>query len=162
MADLQALIEEFRAAYEAGQSPDLRAFLERASPGDRQTLAAELDSYLMTAPRRAWDAAAYAESPARRAVERAWDSLETSAEPLPELLPTLRTRAQLKRRELVQRLAETLGVAGREAKVGDYYHELEQGRLPMEGVSSRVFEALGEILGTSAERLRAAGAAMRP
>ncbi|HKJ35916.1 MAG TPA: hypothetical protein VKA36_05060, partial [Solirubrobacterales bacterium] len=50
----------------------------------------------------------------------------------------------------------------REQKVGDYYHELEQGRLPMEGVSGRVFDALGEILGTSAERLRAAGAAMRP
>jgi hypothetical protein len=162
MADLQALINEFRRAFEAGEGPNPQAILERASAEDRQTLAAEIDSYLMTAPRRAWDPAAYAESPARGVVERTWESLELSSEPLPELLPELRNRAAIKRKDLVARLARALGVGGQEAKVRDYYHELEQGLLPPRGVSSRVFEALAEILGTSADRLLAAGAATRP
>ena len=48
----------------------------------------------------------------------------------------------LKRRELVERLAAALGQQGREEKVASYYHEMEQGLLPSEGVSDRVLEAL--------------------
>ena len=42
-------------------------------------------------------------------------------------------------------------------KVAAYYHQMETGRLPSEGVSNRVLRALGEIVDESAERLRAAG-----
>src|SRR5438046_2361078 len=42
-------------------------------------------------------------------------------------------------------------------KVEGYYHEMEQGLLPSAGVSSRVLEALGEIVGASAQFLREVG-----
>ena len=37
---------------------------------------------------------------------------------------------------------------------------METGKLPSEGVSNRVLQALGEIVGESAERLRAAGSVL--
>jgi hypothetical protein len=162
MADPDALLEEFKAAYEAGGQPDLGEVLERASPEQRQTLQRRIDSYLMTAPRRAWNQAEYEASPARESVERVWQSLEGASGSWPELLPHLRHRARLKRRDLVSRLAAALDVGGREEKVAVYYNQMEHGRLPAEGISQRVFEALAEILGESAERIRNAGLGGRP
>jgi len=78
----------------------------------------------------------------------------------PSLLPRLRHRAHLKRSELVARLAEALGVRERADKVGSYYHAMELGSLPPDGVSDRVFEALGQIVGEPARRLRDAGRAL--
>ncbi len=54
----------------------------------------------------------------------------------------LRERAQVKRAELVERLAEALGRRPSEEKVASYYHEMEQGSLDSEGVSRAVLEAL--------------------
>ena len=78
----------------------------------------------------------------------------------PALLPRLRDRAQLRRAEVVARLACALGVGDREARVAAYYHAMEQGTLPASGVSDRVLEALARIVGSSASALRAAGASM--
>ena len=75
----------------------------------------------------------------------------------PSLLPWLRDRAKVRRGELVKRLAEALGVGDREPKVAAYYHQMEQGQLPSAGVSNRVLEALGRIVGASTEALRRAG-----
>jgi hypothetical protein len=78
------------------------------------------------------------------------------------VLPRARNDAQLPRETLVARLAQALGVAGREQKVATYYHRMETGRLASEGVSSRVLEALSQIVGVPVERLRAAGQALLP
>ena len=61
------------------------------------------------------------------------------------------------RREVVERLAQGLGHPDETQQVAAYYHRMETGQLPAEGVSNRVLSTLGEILGESAERLRAAG-----
>ena len=45
-----------------------------------------------------------------------------------------RAKAQLKRSDLVARLAAALGAQDKQAKVGSYYHEMERGLLPSEGV----------------------------
>ena len=45
------------------------------------------------------------------------------------------------------------------AKVGAYYHQMEQGTLAAAGVSNRVLEALGQIVGETAQALREAGGA---
>ena len=45
-------------------------------------------------------------------------------------------------------------------KVAAYYHQMETGRLPSEGVSNRVLRALADIVDESAERLRAAGSVL--
>ena len=160
MADLRELVEEFATRFEAGDDPDPADWLKRADEAERQELAALIDSYLMTAPRRAWDPAAYESSLAKQAVDRVFESLEGVSGTWPELLPALRNRARVKRSELVRRLAEALGVGTGEPqveKVGLYYHRMEHGLLPAEGVSQRVIDALAGLVGASAEAIRAAG-----
>jgi hypothetical protein len=114
-----------------------------------------------TVSQRPYDAAAFESSPARALVDDLAEALELEAGTWKAVLPRLRDAARLRRSELVHRLAVQLGVGGREDKVARYYHEMEQGRLDPEGVSERVLAVLGELLGTSVERLREAGAAMR-
>ena len=80
----------------------------------------------------------------------------------PSVLPKLRRRAGVTRARLVEQLAGALGVVGREEKVGDYYHRMEQGRLPADGVSDRVLDALGRIVHEPAEALRRAGQSLGP
>lgn len=75
----------------------------------------------------------------------------------PAALPRLRRQARLRRDELVRRLAAKLGVAGREAKVGRYYHQMETGTLEPAAVSRRVLDALASVLGVSADELVDAG-----
>jgi hypothetical protein len=95
-------------------------------------------------------------------VESLRQSLEGSSGLWPALLPRLRDAARLKRRDVVSGLAAAVGLSGREEKVERYYHQMEQGLLPADGVSTRVLEALGSILGQSADALRKAGSALEP
>ena len=165
MADVRELLAEFIAAFEAGDSPDPVALLERASDGERQELADLIDHHLMTAPRQAWDPDAYEASLAKVAVEQVYESIEGVSGSWPELLPQLRNRARVKRSELVSRLATALGVGAAEpqvAKVADYYNRMEHGLLPADGVSGRVIDALAQIVGVGAEAIRAAGLGASP
>src|SRR3954469_2190869 len=155
MTDVQGLLEEFIAEDRSGVA-DPAAYLARAEGAGRAELEALIDAYLARAPRRAFDRAAFEASAAGGVVA----SLAGASGTWPALLPRLRDRARLRRAELVARLAADLGVGGREAKVASYYHAMEQGTLPSAGVSDRVLEALGRIVGESAAALRAAGAAM--
>ncbi len=156
MTDVNRLLEQFIAEDRAGGLADPSAYLAQVSGLDRDELTALIDGYLARAPRRGFDRAAFEASPARGVAA----SLAGLSGTWPALLPRLRDRARLRRAELVSRLALELGVAGREAKVAGYYHAMEQGTLPAAGVSDRVLEALGRIVGESASVLRAAGAAM--
>jgi len=154
------LVDEFALRFEAGESPDPAEWLERVEGQQRQELEDLIDRYLMTAPRRAWDPVAYEGSVAKQAVDRVYESLEGVSGSWPELLPRLRNSAQVKRRDLVRRLAEALGVGAGEAeveRVGSYYHRMEHGLLPAEGVSAQVIEAIAAIVGASAESIRRAG-----
>lgn len=162
MTEIERLLDEFKADFEADREIDLDELLGRAPEAERQELSERIDSYLMEAPRREWDAAAYAESPARQAVERVWESLEGVSGTWPTLLPDLRRAAKIKRKELVRRLSESLGVVSREEKVAAYYNDMEHGRLPAAGVSSRVIDALAGIVGADPEAIRRAGRATTP
>lgn len=160
MADLEAMRDEFAAAFAAGDSPDPSEWLERVEGSERQELERLIDLYLMTAPRRAWDADAYERSLAKQAVDRVFESREGQSGTWPELLPRLRNRARIKRSELVRRLTEALGVGTGEAeleKVGGYYNGMEHGNLPASGVSGKVLTALAAIVDSTAEDIRAAG-----
>ncbi len=157
MADLERLRDEFAAAFAAGESPDPTAWLAQVGDDERQELELLIDHYLMTAPRRAWDADAYEHSLAKVAVDRVFESREGISGSWPELLPRLRDRARIKRAELVERLTAALGETN-SAKVGVYYNRMEHGALRADGVSATVLEALAELVGTSATMLRAAGA----
>lgn len=152
MDDLNRLIAEYKAAFEAGEG-DPRPFLERAAPADRALLAALIDAFLEEAPRRG----SAAHSGASRATDEVQRTLAGTAGLWPALLPRLRGRARLKRAEVVAQLAARLGAQAQQEKVGLYYHQMEQGLLPESGVSDTVLEALGRIVGYTADALRKAG-----
>jgi hypothetical protein len=153
MDELERLIADYKEAWRAGEG-DPRPFLERAAPGDRALLAALIDAFLEEAPRRE----RWGHDPAAAAVtEELQRSLSGSSGLWPALLPRLRGRARLRRAEVVSQLAARLGAQAQQEKVGLYYHQMEQGLLPERGVSDTVLEALGRIVGYTAEGLRKAG-----
>lgn len=162
MADVENLFRDYVAQHRAGEVPSEQEFLNQLEGIDRAELAELIDGYLERAPRRAWDAAAFEASGAAPFVHSVARSLQGSAGVWPTLLPRLRTRAQLARRGLVSELSQRLGVGGRPDKVEHYYHQMEQGLLPSEGVSDSVLEALGAILGESRDALRQAGQSLGP
>ena len=162
MSEVDRLFDAYKAEHRAGGAADPLDYLDRLQDVDRSELAALIDAYLARAPRRAWDPAAYAASSAETTVGRLERAMDGSSGLWPALLPQLRERAQLRRSEVVERVAALLGVADREEKVARYYHEMEQGRLSSTGVSHRVIAALAEVLGESVEALRRAGEALAP
>ena len=162
MTDIDRLLADYIAEHRAGGDADPREYLSRASPADRTELAALIDTYLTYVPRLPFDQATFRGSSAERTVDELERAIAGRAGLWPTLLPRLRDRAGLKRGELVDRLAATLGVTGRKDKVAGYYHEMEQGRLPAEGVSDKVLEALGRLVGETGQALREAGRALTP
>jgi hypothetical protein len=160
MADVEKLLHEFIAEDRASGPADPLAYLDRVAGTDRAELEALIDGYLARAPRRAFDQEAFSRSPARALAGEVGRALGGASGSWPALLPRLRHRAQLRRADVVRRLAEELRVTDAQAaKVARYYHEMEQGTLPASGVSDRVLQALGRVVGVTAERLRDAGRA---
>jgi hypothetical protein len=158
MTDLDRLLSEYKEEHRSGGEADPRPYLDRASePGDRELLAALIDAYLSHAERRPFDAAAFRSSRAAAVAEDVQRSLAGAGGLWPALLPRLRGRARLRRAELVAQLAARLGAESRREKVALYYHQMEQGLLPEPGVSDAVLDALGKIVGYTAEGLRKAG-----
>jgi len=160
MADVERLLHEFIAEDREGGDADPVAYLRRARGTDRAELEALIDAYLTRAPRRRVDPAADQPPAARRTVDELTRAVAGRSGWWPALLPRLRATARLRRSEVVDRLARDLGAAGDEAKVGAYYHAMEQGTLPAAGVSDRVLDALARIMGTTTARLRDAGRAI--
>ena len=162
MTDVDTLFSEYVKHHRDAGEANPTAYLERVDGGDRTELAALIDGYLARSHGKSWDPVAFEGSPAAKvteAIAAKWDDWELAPEAAgwSELLPALRDRAKLKRAELVARLAEAIGAPGQEQKVAAYYHQMEIGALPSEGVSDRVLGALSALLSESAEKLRAAG-----
>ena len=162
MSDIERLLADYIAEHRAGGEADPREYLSRASPARRTELAALIDAYLVRAPRQHFQEADFRGSRAERTVDELERAIAGRSGLWPALLPRLRDQAGLKRSELVERLAAALGVGDRTDKVAGYYHEMEQGLLPARGVSDRVLEALGKIVGETAQALRDAGQALTP
>lgn len=162
MTDVDRLLAEYITEHRGGGEADPGEYLSRLPPVQRMELAALIDAYLARAPRQEFDQAALRGSSAERTVDELERAIAGQAGLWPAVLPRLRDRAGLKRSVLVERLAVALGVKSREEKVADYYHEMELGLLPARGVSDRVLEALGRLLGETAQSLREAGRALAP
>jgi hypothetical protein len=160
-ADVDRLLQEFIEEDRTAGPADPAAYLARVTGPDLAELEARIDDYLAEAPRRPFDREDFMTSPARGIAEELGRALGGASGTWPALLPRLRHRAQLRRVEVVARLADAVGARGEAqvAKVASYYHGMEQGTLPAAGVSDRVLEALARIVGVTTERLRAAGRA---
>jgi hypothetical protein len=163
MGETERIFQAFVDAYRGDASTDPRAYLARVQGVDREELRLRIEAFLERAPLGEWDAERFEGSMAERAVAAASPEVDAAGEGAahgwPELLPELRDRARLKRATLVERLAAAIGFADEEVRVGAYYHRMERGQLPAGGVSATVLEALGSILGASAQSLREAGEA---
>lgn len=155
MAEVDRLLRDYIARFESEGFADPREFLSELEGRDRTELAALIDGYLEhSAPPKDWDPEGFEGSLAQRAVTQLTE--QWAGDELPRELVALRTERKLKRSELVAKLAEALEVSGKQEKVALYYHRMEHGLLPAEGISTRVFSALASLLGTSAEALRRA------
>jgi hypothetical protein len=162
VTDVDRLLAEYIAEHRAGGTADPREYLSRTSPPQSRELTALIDAYLARAPRQAFDQEAFRGSSAERTVDELERAIAGQAGLWPALLPRLRNQAGLKRSTLVERLASALGVTDHQDKVANYYHEMEQGLLPARGVSDRVLEALGQIVGETAQTLKEAGRGLTP
>jgi hypothetical protein len=160
MSAVDRLLAEYMEEHRSGGEADPVAYLDRAAAEDRRELAALIDGYLARAPRREFDETAFRDSQAEVMVDGLQRSVVGCSGLWPAILPRSRARAGLKRRELVERLALALEVGERSEKVGRYYHEMEQGLLPADGVSDQVLEALARLVGSTASTLRDAGRAL--
>ena len=162
MTDLDRVFAEYVTEHQASGEADPREYLSRVSHAERAELGALIDAYLARAPRQPFDKASFRGSSAERTVDELERAIAGQAGLWPALLPSLRDRAGLKRSALVERLAAALGAKDRQDKVAGYYHQMEQGLLPAWAVSDRVLEALGQIVGETAQALREAGRGLRP
>src|SRR5207248_10728988 len=121
------------AEHRPGGKADPIDYVQRLEGTERAELEGLIDGSLARAPRRSWNAEAFQGSAAEAMAESLEKSLDGAAGLWPAVLPGLRERARLKRAELVAGLAAALGASGREEKVADYYHRMEQGTLPASG-----------------------------
>ena len=161
MTQVDELLNEYKQAHRAGAG-DPRPFLSRAPAADRAVLAALIEGYLENAPRRDFAREEFLDSPAAPVAEGIERSLAGAGGLWPALLPRLRAQARTKRADLVRELAARLGAESQQDKVAGYYHQMEQGLLPADGVSDTVLEALGKIVGVAGESLRKAGSLPAP
>src|SRR3954453_23149486 len=160
MADFDAILTEYLAERErSGAPPDPRPYLARVGPDERAGLRARIDATLRETTRRPFDAAAFEASLSTPLMQSIATAASGSSGFWPALLPKLRNGAQLKRSEVVEQLADALGVPDRQEKVHRYYHEMEQGRLDSDGVSDTVLERLASIFGAPPPGPPAAGPA---
>jgi hypothetical protein len=141
---VEALFDAFAQAYLRGESPDVSEYLARAG-GERDDLGDLIDRFLRAVP-------------AQPATEEEIVLMEARLEGEPTLL-VLRKRRRLKRETVVSALLERLGLDPvKRDKVARYYHELEVGTLDPKPVSSRIWDALGELLAANVRVL----AGLRP
>jgi hypothetical protein len=156
MSSTDELLSKFIDAWNAGERPRAEDYLDQAAEAERTELAEMLHTFLEHAPPPNYSEATFAAIIHEPAVQAAANLIDEQT--WLGLLPGLRRRAKLKRDEVVARLAEALGLAGKEAKVKAYYHQMESGTLDPAGVSRKVIEALGKVFGVDPGKIERAGA----
>ena len=163
MTDVNQLLKLYIERFESAGDTDPTDLLDQAEGRDRARLSALIDGYLEhSAPSQKWDAAAFEGSVAERASELVQEGWSAESAELPTMLRSLRKQAQIKRAELMQGLADSLGFPQERERVAVYYNAMEHGNLPPAGISSKVFDSLAALLDTSADALRKAGEAVTP
>ncbi|MSX02121.1 MAG: hypothetical protein F2813_03060 [Actinobacteria bacterium] len=146
MTTTERLFEDFRAAFERGERPNLGDLLESVSADQRAELEQKIERYLVDeAPLRSYDATAFA-------AEQQTPLMESAAEIFSDafaLQPSrARERAGLSIEELAEQVLVKTGMAddaANRSKATRYLEQLEAGTLPRLG--SKVREALRSVLG---------------
>jgi hypothetical protein len=161
------LLSQFIDEWNAGRRPNVREYLRRVPEGAaRDELADAIGDWLALAPTPELDAAARAQIRAEPVVQRVFAAAREDAGLWPQVLPGLREQAGVSVKQLASRLVARFSLTkGDEARTADYLRQLEQGDLDPTRVSRRLLDALGELLGASAQTLTDAatfGQGLRP
>lgn len=152
MSTTDQLLGQFIEAWNAGERPDVREYLARASDRDRSELADLLSAWLELAPTPAWDEATLSKISQEPALRSALDAAAAEPVPVGEQVLTLRERAGLGVAEVGRRLARLFEVDD-EARATEYLEELERGELDPGGLSRRLLAGLAAILGAGRDEL---------
>jgi hypothetical protein len=133
------LFDDFAARFARGETPDVRFYLERAGEG-RDELADLIDVFLAHAEPGEPD-------------EEAVAVMRALVDDRPPLLE-LRTRRGIRVDAIVKSLVTGLGIEPhKDAKVKDYYQQLEGGLLDAGRVDRRVWDVLASQLGEAVRDL---------
>lgn len=151
MTKVEDLFTNFRSAFEAGDDPNPRRFLEQVEGADRLALELRIDRYLNEeAPVRPLDVEALAEE---RASEEGQRMASLVAEPGPADLLMARRLQDLTVADVAASLLDETGLSGatdvEKAKTAEYLDRLERGQMPP--ISERAVGALKKVLGVDFE-----------
>lgn len=141
MSDADALLDEFAVRWARGENPDVREYLDRAGD-ERERLAQMIDALLVAVPAPPAD-------PELERVMAAWMSGE------PPLLEIRRIRGR-SREDVVTDLSRSLDIPpDLRTKLGDRYHQLETGLLPVGRVHRSVLAAVAAALSVRIDQVAA-------
>lgn len=148
MTSIDQALGEFIDAWNAGERPDLDACLARVPEGpERDELSGALLAWLEIAPTPDYTEAQLTEIRADPALQAALAAGREAHDPWSVRLPALRRRAGLAITDLADRLAETFGLAGQEARTVAYLERMERDDLDERRVSRRLLDGLADVLG---------------
>lgn len=157
------LFSDFVDAWNAGRRPQVRTYLERAADdASREALAEQLDTFLDVAPTPDYSDAARAEIRASPMLARVLAAADQEGGLWPQLLPELRASRRLSLAELAARVRARFSLPEAEQeRTAELLGRMETGELEPAGVSRRLLDALGDLLGVSPARLAEAGSFAR-
>ncbi len=146
MTTTERLFEDFRAAFERGDRPNLGELLASATAEQRPELEDRIERYLLEeAPMRRYDAEAFAAEQETALMQSAADLFTDAFALQPS---RARERAGLSVDELAARVLAEAGLADdskNRSKAAEYLGQLEEGTIPR--LSSRIRETLRLVLG---------------
>jgi hypothetical protein len=157
MPEPDRILSEFIDAWNAGERPDVDAYLDRAAPGEQAGLAEAITTFLLTAPSPVYSDAVLDEVAADPLVQDALAAVGAPGGLWPALLPRLRARLALSLDGLAAAFTEAVGLRGREEKARGYLADLENGRLDPAGLTGRALDALAQVLRVPRAELEGAG-----
>lgn len=152
MSTIEQILGEFIDAWNAGRRPAVEDYLERASAGDRDELATQLETWLEIAPTPQYDEPTRAAISSEPALIRALETAAAIRGPLSARLPTLRERAGLAVRDVAQRLVAIFNLED-EQRAAAYLEQIERNEIDSSRLSRRLLDALAAILGADRDQL---------
>jgi transcriptional regulator with XRE-family HTH domain len=153
MSNVDDILGRFIDAWNAGERPDVDAYLSRAAgDAERDELAASITTWLQIAPTPDYDDAARAAIAQEPALRSALEQAALLRAPLSQRLPALRRRAGLAVRDVAAGLVAVFGVDD-ERRAAGYLQRVERDELDPGRLSRRLLDALATILGADRDEL---------
>ncbi len=157
MTSSEAVLSQYIDDWNAGRRPRVEDYLARVDAAQRDELAEQIATYVSWAPTPGYSPEVLHEIRSEPALAQLREATGRQGGLWSVVLPRLRARAGLGLTELGQRVHGALGLSGGEEKTARYLEDMERDRLDPHGVSQRVLDALGAVLGTSGRDLAEAG-----